>query len=116
VPGWQRVRAWLDLMPHCDLPRAYIKIHPRCEYLIRTLPSLVMDSGAPEDLDTTGEDHAADALRYLVMGRPAPVIASATATPAPGTAGAIRKAIARSQAQKRVVLGRRLVKRSSYAA
>jgi hypothetical protein len=31
-----------------------------------------MDPTHPEDLETDGPDHALDALRYLVMGRPAP--------------------------------------------
>ena len=34
--------------------------------LIRTLPELVLDDVRPEDVDTTGEDHAYDALRYLL--------------------------------------------------
>ena len=36
----------------------------KCPNLVRTLPVLVHDEHKPEDLDTDGEDHAADALRY----------------------------------------------------
>jgi len=41
-----------------------------CKHLLRTLPMLQHDENNPEDLDTTAEDHAADALRYGVMSRP----------------------------------------------
>lgn len=38
-----------------------------CRNLIRTLPVLVRDSRNPEDVDTHGEDHAYDSLRYGLM-------------------------------------------------
>lgn len=41
-----------------------------CVHLIRTLPALQHDMDNPEDCDTDGEDHAPDALRYGLMGRP----------------------------------------------
>lgn len=41
-----------------------------CTALIRTLPALQHDMDDPEDCDTDGEDHAPDALRYGLMGRP----------------------------------------------
>jgi hypothetical protein len=45
--------------PHPELPpRPWMLIHPRCTYLIRTFPQLVMDDTNPEDMDTTGPDHA----------------------------------------------------------
>jgi len=34
--------------------------------LVRTLPKLPTDPHDPEDVDTTAEDHAYDALRYLL--------------------------------------------------
>jgi hypothetical protein len=37
------------------------------ENLCRTMPSLPRDRRNPEDVDTKSEDHAADALRYLMM-------------------------------------------------
>jgi hypothetical protein len=42
-------------------------ITSNCRNLIRTLPELVRDDKRPEDVDTHGEDHAYDALRYLLM-------------------------------------------------
>jgi hypothetical protein len=47
-------------------------MHPDCAYLARTIPSLVSDKHKPEDVDSDGEDHSADALRYFAMSRPAP--------------------------------------------
>ena len=41
-----------------------------CKNLIRTLPSLIYDDRKVEDLNTDGEDHCADALRYMCMSRP----------------------------------------------
>lgn len=39
-------------------------IFETCPNLIRTLPALVYDQLKPEDVDSDGEDHAYDALRY----------------------------------------------------
>jgi hypothetical protein len=40
-------------------------IFETCPYLARTLPALVYDRVQIEDINTKGEDHAYDALRYL---------------------------------------------------
>lgn len=69
VNGWKRLREWLQVSPD---GRPWLMAHPDCTYLARTLPSLISDETKPEDVDTDGEDHAADALRYFVMSRPAP--------------------------------------------
>ena len=47
-----------------------LKISAHCVNLIRTLPQLPLDPNEPEDVDTTAEDHAYDALRYGCMSRP----------------------------------------------
>jgi hypothetical protein len=41
-----------------------------CEDTLRTLPTLQHDEKDQEDLDTDGEDHAADEIRYACMSRP----------------------------------------------
>lgn len=41
-----------------------------CFHLIRTLPVMQHDTNNPEDMDTDGEDHACDELRYACMSRP----------------------------------------------
>lgn len=60
------------------LPR--LLVYSTCRNLIRTLPSLPRDEKRGEDVDTKAEDHAYDALRYLLMEleQSAPVVAPAT--------------------------------------
>lgn len=41
-----------------------------CRHFIRTLPALVYDETDVEDVDTDGEDHAYDMLRYVCMENP----------------------------------------------
>ena len=41
-----------------------------CVHAIRTIPVLQHDVDRPEDLDTDGEDHAADEVRYACNSRP----------------------------------------------
>lgn len=41
-----------------------------CEAFIRTLPLLLYDEKKTEDVDTTMEDHAYDAVRYVAMENP----------------------------------------------
>ncbi|MCA6480541.1 MAG: Terminase-like family protein [Chitinophagaceae bacterium] len=50
--------------------RPSLFIFSNCRNLIRTLPKLPLDNNNPEDVDTTAEDHAYDALRYGVSSRP----------------------------------------------
>jgi len=67
--GWQRVHEALAPCSHTDhAPRPWLSIHPRCKYLIRTLPLMVQDPHDAEDLDSDSDDHACDAVRYLLMG------------------------------------------------
>lgn len=41
-----------------------------CEDFWRTMSTLQHDEKNPEDLDTDGEDHIADEVRYACMSRP----------------------------------------------
>ena len=41
-----------------------------CRHFIRTLPALVYDQRDVEDVDTAGEDHIYDELRYVCMKNP----------------------------------------------
>lgn len=41
-----------------------------CKHFIRTVPNLVYDSVDVEDVDTDGEDHIYDELRYVAMRNP----------------------------------------------
>lgn len=60
--GWTRLK---ELMHTDDL----IIFKGRCPNLIRTIPLMIRDDKNPEDLDTTMEDHAVDALRYMSLVR-----------------------------------------------
>ena len=44
-----------------------MKFFNTCHHSVRTIPSLIHDEHRPEDLDTDGEDHAADEGRYFLM-------------------------------------------------
>lgn len=44
-----------------------LKFFSTCKHTIRTIPTLIHDENKPEDLDTDGEDHAADMVRYHLM-------------------------------------------------
>lgn len=71
--GWQKAdndRLQGKMQVHLRLKEGKIKIFETCRHLIRTLPPLVYDRHRPEDVDTTQEDHAYDALRYGLMSRP----------------------------------------------
>lgn len=63
ISGWSQIRQRLVASP----PLLYI--FATCPYLLETLPSLSIDKRNPEDADSTGNDHACDALRYLCKGR-----------------------------------------------
>jgi hypothetical protein len=65
--GWDQVRARLigDVEG-----RAMLVVFSTCLDTIRTLPALQHDPARPEDVDTNGEDHAADDIRYACMSRP----------------------------------------------
>jgi hypothetical protein len=66
LPGWEAVRQRLE--GEAGIPMMYIG--DNCEDTIRTLPALQHDEDNQEDLDTDGEDHAADEIRYACMSRP----------------------------------------------
>ncbi len=50
--------------------RPKFQVFSTCRNAIRTLPGLVYDQTDPEDVDTAGEDHIYDQLRYVCMANP----------------------------------------------
>ncbi|KIF00865.1 hypothetical protein PL81_38785 [Streptomyces sp. RSD-27] len=74
VTGWQRVRSYLKEAPACPHHRAQgwttcplLHVFSTVTELYRELSDLPhATKGDPEDADTTADDHAADALRYLL--------------------------------------------------
>jgi hypothetical protein len=69
--GWDQLRARLRGGPGAGgNERPGIYFFSTCIDAIRTIPALQHDAGRPEDVDTAGEDHAADDVRYACMSRP----------------------------------------------
>ena len=50
------------------IPMLYV--FDTCRHFIRTVPNLVYDERDVEDIDTDGEDHIYDELRYVCMENP----------------------------------------------
>lgn len=67
IQGKIQIHEYLRIQ-HTGRPR--IQIFNTCPNLIRELQSIPLDSANPEDVDTKAQDHAYDALRYLIMSRP----------------------------------------------
>lgn len=75
IPGWMQVHYRLKFDPN-GFPMMYV--FSNCKAFIRTMPLLLYDEHKPEDLDTDGEDHVADEVRYFLMSRPIkPAVAAA---------------------------------------
>lgn len=67
IPGWMQVHYRLAFD---DNGRPEMYVFSNCKAFIRTMPLLQFDEHKPEDLDTKGEDHVADEVRYFLMTRP----------------------------------------------
>lgn len=65
IAGWRAVRELLAVNPRTGKPK--LRICSNCTYTIKTLPGLVHDEKNTEDLNTEGDDHAADMLRYFAI-------------------------------------------------
>lgn len=71
IPGWGQMRArMLGNTIGDDANKPMIYCFDTCVDSIRTIPALQHDDLNPEDLDTDGEDHAADDWRYMCASRP----------------------------------------------
>lgn len=68
IGGWQNVKRYLQPSPLDGTVK--LKIFDNCLNLIRTMPVMRHSNTNLEDLDTRDEDHAVDALRYLLGCRP----------------------------------------------
>jgi hypothetical protein len=114
IAGVQRTHSYLAPSPACryhrqqglDMcPRLHV-LDGRAPNLVRTLPGLPADPLKPEDVDTSAEDHAYDALRYLLMALPVPTPPKAP-EPVPSVQDRIWAQIgARHRPQRHPVLGR----------
>lgn len=64
IDGWGLMHQYLRWD---DKTKPKIQYFSTCEDSTRTIPSLIHDEIRPEDVDTDGEDHAADVDRYFLM-------------------------------------------------
>lgn len=79
IPGWDQVRFRMQFDEQ-GYPRIYF--FNTCKDTIRTLPLLQHDEHMVDDIDSDGEDHIADEIRYMCQARPvAPLIESPTYQP-----------------------------------
>lgn len=70
VPGWAVMKDYLqipDFKEGEEIQRPFLVFTNNCVNCIETIPSLIRSKKDPDDLDTKSEDHAADAIRYLLM-------------------------------------------------
>jgi len=75
VQGWNVFRKALKPYQKDGKITSNLLMTEDCPNLIRTIPEMVHnETGNPEDLDTTLEDHAVDSVRYLIMSNPSPKI------------------------------------------
>lgn len=67
ISGWDLVR---HRLVGNEEGEPMLLIFDTCKDIIRTLPALQHDEAKPEDIDTTGDDHSGDTLRYGCKSRP----------------------------------------------
>jgi len=73
VAGWSNLHAYLAMredLPPDEPPRPHLRVFSDCKYVIEQLAEVPVSPSDPEDVDTTSDDHGADAIRYLLQGRP----------------------------------------------
>ena len=69
----ERLAGWMQMhyrFAFDDNGYPMMYVFKNCNGFIRTIPLLMYDEHKPEDIDTDGEDHIADSIRYLCMARP----------------------------------------------
>jgi hypothetical protein len=68
--GWNSCHTYMRIdKPSVDNPNPQpkLKVFKTCYNMIRTIPEARHDELHPEDLDSKGEDHALDDLRYMLQ-------------------------------------------------
>ncbi len=93
VSGWARFHSWLQVpTDEAGVPTGppLLTIDTSCVYLRRTIPAQRSSKADPDDVDTAGDDHGADAVRYILASRPSPTqLRAKMEAPVKGTAGAL---------------------------
>jgi hypothetical protein len=67
IQGKMEVHRRLGDDPYTEEPR--LRIFSNCQHIIKQLAGIPLSKTNSEDVDTKAEDHAYDALRYMVMTR-----------------------------------------------
>ena len=67
VNGAGLMRTRLESTAQGSLEKPHIYVFRTCYNTIRTLPNLENDKNNPEDIDTKGEDHIWDVIRYKLL-------------------------------------------------
>ena len=76
--GWDHVHDYLRPAPD---GQPWLTVSPSCNYLARTLPTLIADENHPDELAKGQDDRAALALRTLLASRPLPSAKAVANTP-----------------------------------
>lgn len=80
--GWQNCH---DLLRTAPDGRPWLTVDPSCRYFLRTIPIQEQSPTDADDVDTHGDDHAADGFRYGANSRPSPTRHAKDAHVKPGT-------------------------------
>lgn len=65
--GWNQVR---NRLKHEGDNKPMLQVFSTCVNTIRTVPEMIHDKHRPDDLDSDGEDHISDIIRYASNSRP----------------------------------------------
>ena len=90
--GWSRLHSLLRVPRNDDgdiIGDPLLTIDETCTYLRRTIPAAQSDKHNADDVNTDGDDHGLDMLRYLAMSRPSPTVKWQDTAPPKGTMGHI---------------------------
>lgn len=67
VTGTQLMRGYLEATAQGSLEKPHLYVFNVCYNTIRTIPNLENDKNNPEDIDSKGEDHIWDVIRYKLL-------------------------------------------------
>lgn len=67
---WELMRTLFKASTVVPMENPGLYVFNTCKQFVRTIPTLPRDERDPEDIDTTTEDHIADAIGYRVLHRP----------------------------------------------
>lgn len=78
VIGMQVLRGRLEAAKQRPMEHPGFMVFSNCHHTIRTLPNLEADKNNPEDIDSHGEDHIYDVIRYKMLAKSLEIITART--------------------------------------